>query len=127
MALKRGSLERGHCGFCGSAAVIALIADPARWRDIVWVCRQHRQAELDWRAEAEQCRAREARQAEWVAERERVLAAIDLLPSEDQARLHALAARGPLGTRLAPEAPLYVMNLIRVFKAHVLVGARRLG
>ncbi len=117
MALKRGSLERGHCGFCGSAGVIALIADPARWREIVWVCRQHRQAELDRRAEAQQSRASEARQAAWFAERERVLAAIDLLPSEDQALLHALAARGPLGTQLAPEAPLYAMNLVRVFKA----------
>jgi len=30
--------------------------------------------------------------------------------------LHALAARGPAGTQLSPGAPLYVMNLVRVYK-----------
>ena len=35
----------------------------------------------------------------------------------EQAQLHALAARGPAGTQLAPGAPLYVMNLVRVYRA----------
>jgi len=45
----------------------------------------------------------------------RALAAIELLPPAE--RLHALAARGPAATRLSPSAPLYVMNLVRVYKA----------
>ncbi len=44
-------------------------------------------------------------------------AAIELLPPAERAQLHALAARGPAGTQLSPGAPLYVMNLVRVYKA----------
>jgi hypothetical protein len=45
-----------------------------------------------------------------------VLAAIELLPLDQRAALQALAARGPAGTQLSPGAPLYVMNLVRVYK-----------
>jgi len=45
-----------------------------------------------------------------------VLAALELLPPAERARLHALAARGPAGTQLSPGAPLYVMNLVRFYK-----------
>jgi len=45
-----------------------------------------------------------------------VLAALELLPPAERARLHALAARGPAGTQLSPGAPLYVMNLVRAYK-----------
>jgi len=116
MALRRGSLVRGRCRFCGDTDVIALIADPSRWREIVWVCRRHRQEEIELRDQAAERHAAEARQAEWYTERARVLAAIDLLPPNERAQLHALAARGPAGLRLAPDAPLYAMNLVRLFK-----------
>lgn len=119
MALRRGSLERGHCGFCGSATVIARIADPVRWREIVWVCREHRRAELDRREGLAEQRAAEIRQAQWYAERDRVLSAIDLLPPDERAQLHILAAKGPAGVRLSPDAPLYTMNLVRAFKSRL--------
>ncbi len=119
MALRRGSLKRGHCGFCGGATVIATIPDPARWREIVWVCRDHRQAELGRRQELAEQRAAELRQAQWYAERDRVLAAIDLLPPEERAQLHTLAGKGPAGVRLSPGAPLYTINLVRVFKSRL--------
>ena len=44
-------------------------------------------------------------------------AAIALLPPGIQAQLTAIAVRGPGGLRLSPEAPLYVMQLVRAYKA----------
>jgi hypothetical protein len=119
MALRRGTMARGRCRECGDGEVIGLIADSARWREAVWVCREHRQAELERRQDAAAQEAAEAKQAAWYDERARVLAAIELLPPDERAQLHALAARGPAGTQLSPGAPLYVMNLVRVFKAQV--------
>ncbi len=76
MALRRRTLARGCCRICGDAEVIGLIAEPTRWREVVWVCREHRQADLDrCREDAEQ-RAAEAKQAAWYLERARVVAAI---------------------------------------------------
>jgi len=116
MALRRGTLKRGRCRECGDTAVIGLIADPVRWREAVWVCQEHRQAELERRRDAAAQRAADAKQAAWYDERTRALTAIELLPPAQRARLHALAARGPAGTQLSPGAPLYVMNLVRVYK-----------
>ena len=59
------------------------------------------------------------KQAAWYDERARVLAAVELLPPDERGQLHALAARGPAGTPLSPGAPLYVMNLVRVYKTQV--------
>jgi len=50
-------------------------------------------------------------------ERARVLAAINLLLPNKPAKLHTFAARGPAGMQLSPGAPLYVMNLVRAYKA----------
>jgi len=116
MALRRGTLARGCCRECGARAVVGLIADPARWRAVVWVCREHRQGELERRRDAAAQHAADAKQAAWYNERARGLAAIELLPPAERAQLHALAGRGPAGTQLSPGAPLYVMNLVRVFK-----------
>jgi len=116
MALRRGTLERGRCRECGAREVVGLIADPADWRAVVWVCRAHRQAERERRRDAAAQHAADAKQAAWYDERARVLAAIELLPPAERAQLHALAARGPAGTQLSPGAPLYVMNLVRVYK-----------
>ncbi len=116
MALRRGTLERGRCRECGAREVVGVIADPAHWRAVVWVCQEHRQAELERRRDAAAQRAADAKQAAWYAERTRALTAIELLPPAERAQLHALAARGPAGTQLSPGAPLYVMNLVRVYK-----------
>ncbi len=117
MALRRGTLERGCCRECGAREVVGLIADPADWRAVAWVCREHRAAELARRRDAAAQRAANAKQAAWYDERTRALAAIELLPPAKRARLHALAARGPAGTQLSPGAPLYVMNLVRAYEA----------
>ncbi len=116
MALRRGTLDRGGCADCGDTEVVGMIEDPARWRDVVWVCREHRATELERRQDAASKRAYQSKQAVWYDERARVLAAVELLPLDVQAQLHALAARGPAGTPLASGAPLYVMNLVRVYK-----------
>ena len=117
MALRRGTMARGRCRDCGAGDVIGLIEDPVRWRDVVWVCLDHRAAELERRREVSAQRAYETQQAAWYDERSRVLAAIELLPPAERARLHSLAALGPAGTQLAPAAPLYVMNLVRAYKS----------
>ncbi len=116
MALRRGTLARGRCRECGGDDVIGLIAEPARWREAVWVCREHRETELGRRRDAAAQRSADAKQAAWYDERTRALAAIELLPPAERARLHALAARGPAATQLSPGAPLYVMNLVRAYK-----------
>lgn len=119
MALRRGTLKRGRCVDCGAGDVIGVIGDPARWREVVWVCREHRQAALARRRDAAANEAARAKQAAWYDERAYVLAAIELLPPAERAQLHALAARGPAGTHLSPGAPLYVMNLVRIYKTWV--------
>jgi len=124
MALRRGTMLRGLCQICGTAAeVLAIIEDPQQWRDVVWVCRLDRDEarERQRDEQAELVRARE--RAAWADERTRVLAAIELLPPNERAQLHALAAQGPAGWTLSPEAPLYVMNLVRVYRARFSRGA----
>jgi len=123
MALRRGTLERGRCRECGDINVIGLIEEPTRWREVAWVCREHRETELKRRPDAEAERAYEAKQAVWYDERARVLAEVELLPPNERAQLHALAAQGPAGWTLSPEAPLYVMNLVRVYRTRFSRGA----
>ncbi len=118
MALRRGTMQRGLCQRCGTAAeVLAIIEDPQQWRDVVWVCRRDRDVARERRRDEEAQLAASRERAAWAEERTRVLAAIELLPPDIRARLHALAAQGPAGSTLSPEAPLYMMNLVRVYKA----------
>jgi len=116
MALRRGTMRRGLCQICGTTDVMGIIEELQRWRDAVWVCREHRQAELERRRDAAAQRGADAKQTAWYDERTRVLAAIELLPPAERAQLHGLAQQGPAGTQLSPGAPLYVMNLVRVYK-----------
>jgi len=123
MAIRRGKLSRDRCPFCGSADVIALMADPARPLEVRWVCRADRQAELERQRAKEAREAAAAAQTEWERERAATLAAIALLPPAERARLAAIAARGPGGLQLAPEAPLYVMGLVRAYRASITKAA----
>jgi len=116
MALRRGTMRRGLCHICGTADVMGIIEEPQRWRDVVWVCRRDRDVARERRRGEEAQLAASRERAAWAEERTRVLAAIELLPPNIRARLHALAAEGPVGWTLSPEAPLYVMNLITAFK-----------
>jgi len=116
MALRRGTMKRGLCQICGTADVMGIIEEPQRWRDAVWVCRRDRDVARERRRDEEAQLAASRERAAWAEEQTRVLAAIELLPPDVRARLHELAARGPAGIRLSPEAPLYVIALIRAGK-----------
>ena len=120
MALRRGTMMRGVCQICGTTDVIGIIEDPQQWRDVYWVCRRDRDEARERQRDRQAEVARPRERAAWADERTRVLAAIELLPPNERTQLHALAAQGPVGWTLSPEAPLYVMNLVRVYKAHAL-------
>ena len=122
MAIRRGKIARGHCRFCGSKDVIALMADPAKPLQVQWVCRADRQAEIERRQADEARRAAAAAQANWEHDRTQILAAIALLPLASRAQLEAIAACGPSGMRLSSEAPLYKTQLVRAYKAALRAG-----
>ena len=116
-AIRRGHVDRGACVVCGSASVMALMADPRRPLEVVWTCRSDRQEAGRQHVEAAERRIAVVAQAEWINECARVLAAIELLQPEVRDSLLAVAARGPAGLRLSAEAPLFTMNLVRVYNA----------
>ena len=124
MAIRRGHMGRGACVVCGSANVVALMADPRRPLEVVWACRSDRHEANRRRVESEDRRIAEAAQAEWISERARVLAAIDLLQPEVRDSLLSVAARGPAGLRLSAEAPLFTMNLVRIYNATIARASR---
>jgi len=117
MALRRGTMKRGVCQICGTAEVMGIIEDPQRWRDVVWVCRRDRHVARQRQQEAEADLVASRERAAWADERTRVLAEVELLPPDERTRLCALAAQGPAGSTLSPEAPLYVMNLVRIYES----------
>jgi hypothetical protein len=107
--LSRGKIKRGSCVECCSAKVTAYIPDPTQWRKVVWVCRDHRTAVVEGIVDRErQLRERDDR----ATRREQLFAVFERLPAAEQARIREHAARGPAGLRLAPEAPLYLMQLL---------------
>jgi len=118
MALRRGTMLRGLCQICGTAAeVMGIIEDPQGWRDVVWVCRRDRDEARERQRDGQVEVARARERAAWADERTQVLTAIELLPPNERAQLHALAGRGPAGWTLSPDAPLYVMNLVRIYES----------
>jgi len=123
MALRRGTMRRGVCHICGTTDVMGVIEDPQCWREVVWVCRRDRDVARERRRDEEAQLAASRERAAWAEEQTRVLAAIELLPPDIRARLHTLATQGPAGWTLSPEAPLYVMNLVRVYRARFSRGA----
>ncbi len=86
---------------------MGVVEVPQQWRDVVWVCRRDRDVARERRMEAQAQLMASRERAAWAEERTRVLAAIELLPPNERAQLHALAAQGPAGWTLSPEAPLY--------------------
>ena len=126
MAIRRGKVTRDQCRFCGSGDVIAIMADPNRPLEVQWVCRADRQAELE-RQRADKARqVAVAAQSDWERERTETLAAIALLPPAERGQLEAIAARGPGGLRLTPEAPFYLIQLVRAYRATRQVGSKPL-
>ncbi len=117
MALQRGMMKRGLCQICGTTDVMGIIEDPQQWRDVVWICRRDRHVARQRQQEAEADLLASRERAAWADERTRVLAEVELLPPDERTRLCALAAQGPAGSTLSPEAPLYVMNLVRIYES----------
>jgi len=111
MALKRGTIAREHCTECGCLKTTAYIADPAKWRKIVWVCRDHRAAVVEGILERE--RAREKQDA-WKIKREWALSLFDAMSPEVQGEIRTLARRNPVfpDRDLAIDAPLYLSKLV---------------
>jgi len=114
VAIARGKLPKGRCVRCSAwDDVTALILDPAKWREVVWVCRDHRADEIAWRTKSPEVDPAVA----WQTERERALTAIAALPEAQQAALRAIAARGPAGMVIAPEAPFFTIRLVQAYAA----------
>jgi hypothetical protein len=111
MALKRGTITRDHCIECGSLKTTAYIADPATWRAIVWICRDHRDDFIRGTLEREQAREK---QDAWKIKRERALSVFDAMLPEVQAEIRTLARRNPVfpDRDLAIDAPLYLSKLV---------------
>jgi hypothetical protein len=117
MALRRKKLTRGRCRVCDGRDVIAIIADPSAPLAVEWICRTDRQAEIERRRADNARQIAATAQSNWERDRAEALAAIALLPPAIQAELAAIAGRGPGGLRLSPEAPFYVIQLVRAYKA----------
>jgi len=105
MALKRGTIARGHCAECGSLKTTAYIADPAIWREIVWVCRDHRDEHIRGALEREQAREK---QDAWKTKREWAFSVFGGMAAEVQAEIRSLALRNPVfpDMDLASDSPL---------------------
>jgi len=123
MALKRGTIRRGHCAECGSLKTTAYVADPATWRVIVWVCRDHRVELIAGILEREQARER---QDAWKIKREWAFSLFEAMPAEVQAELRTLALRNPIfrDRDLEIGSPLYLSRLVSEVEKRV---ARTLG
>jgi hypothetical protein len=114
VALARGKEHRKPCVVCKSPQdLTAYIADPARWREALWICRTHRSDEIARRTAPPEVDPALA----WQAEREAALAAIAGLPEAERTRLYAIAARGPAGIVLRPEQLLFTIRLVQAYRA----------
>jgi hypothetical protein len=111
MALKRGTIQRSHCAECGSLKTTAYIADPAKWREIAWVCRDHRDDLIAGILEREQAREK---QDAWKIKREWAFSVFEAMPPEMQAEIRTLALRNPIfrDRDLASDSPLYLSKLV---------------
>jgi hypothetical protein len=115
MALKRGQIQRGRCRACGAIEVTAYVPDPARPLEVMWLCRDDRCDGIE-RILGET--KREAERQAWEGRRAAALAGLALLPPVVAARLQAQAQLGAGNLRLSTEAPLYKMNLVRLYERH---------
>jgi hypothetical protein len=115
MAIRRGKLAKGRCAECGAAEVSAYMADQSRPLEVVWLCRDDRHDGIE-RIANEARRASERRV--WDERRTAALADLARLPAAVQAQLHAQAQRAVGNLRLSPEAPLYMMALVRLYERY---------
>ena len=113
--IARGKITKGTCIVCQRHdGLIAYIADPRRWSDVVWACREHR-PELTTLPSTGTERSESAAE-KWAHQRESALVAVAGLPKEEREYLCEIAARGPAGVHLSPEAPLFAIQLVRAYQ-----------
>ena len=105
--LRRGKLCKGRCAICGEPEVLAAWDDPAKPREVRWLCAEHYADRRDAKREGDAARARLADQ--WADLR----AELALLPPTVQAELHEAALRGPAGHGARPGSPFYWWTLRR--------------
>lgn len=111
MAIARGEMMKEACGVCQRRGdVIAYIADPARWSDVVWTCREHRNGAVELR------RQLTSQRPTWLDQREAALTAIADLSKEVRELLYEIASCGPAGVLLSHESPLFIMRLVRAYE-----------
>lgn len=111
VAIKRGTLEKYPCARCGAHEnLTGFIADPKNWREVLWLCRDHHQAEREHRV-------KDAKRAAWAELRARFAAEWPSLPPDIQARLSAEVERLPAVLTLgaARESPFYQQQLVAAF------------
>jgi hypothetical protein len=114
VAIARGKMKKAPCAVCGCADVTAFIIDPERWWEAIWICREDRNEEIARRLST----AILPQQADaHIHERDVVLRIVALLPENVRLRLYDIAARGPAGIRLDADAPLFIMQLLRAYRA----------
>ncbi|MGP0092615.1 MAG: hypothetical protein ACLPKB_22160 [Xanthobacteraceae bacterium] len=122
VAIARGKEQRKPCVVCKRwEDLTAYIADPARWREAVWICREHRADEIARRTPAPDPLEL------WRRRREAALAAIAALPEAERDRLHRIAAQGPAGLRLSPQAPLFLIQLVNAYEKLCAAGSSSTG
>lgn len=61
-------------------------------------------------------RSENAAAEKWAHQREAALVAVAGLPEEERESLYEIAAHGPAGVRLSPEAPLFAIQLVRAYQ-----------
>ena len=117
VALARGKITKGTCIVCQRHdGLIAYIADPRRWSEVVWACREHRLEVTTLPSTGIEPSKNTAEK--WARQREAAFVAVDSLPEEDRECLYEIAGRGPAGVRLSPEAPLFAIQLVRAYQIH---------
>ncbi len=115
VAISRGKIQKGACVVCQRCHdVVAYIAEPRRWSEVIWICRDHR-AEMATLPSAGIERSEDGAET-WLRQREHAFAAIAGLPEEEREYLNEVAARGPAGVRLSREAPLFAIQLVRAYQ-----------
>ena len=113
VAIARGTVSKGPCVVCHRHEdVVAFIADPTHWREVVWTCLEHRSSAPDTIADPLPKRPAPT----WLDERDAALAAIARLSKEDRDLLHEIAAVGPAGIQLDAAAPLFAIQLVRAYR-----------
>jgi hypothetical protein len=119
VAIKRGTIAKHPCARCGSDEdLTGFIADPERWREVVWLCRNHHLIERERTAQTD---ATKAKKDEWETLRQQFTEAWPHLTIEEQDALWKMACEDPIVARcpfpLHPEAPLMHQALIRAYGA----------